>query len=67
MLPYTKILTYLQNRHRGLLLSLLLAVALIYIPYINNPLFFDDLPFLVTRLTILQATLGIIISVGCPI
>ena len=45
MLPYTKILTYLQNRHRGLLLSLLLAVALIYIPYINNPLFFDDLPF----------------------
>ena len=36
---------YLRDRHRGMIFSLLLAVALVYIPYTNNPLFFDDLPF----------------------
>ncbi len=36
---------YLCNRQRGLILGLLLAVILVYVPYINNPLFFDDLPF----------------------
>ena len=41
----TKLNRYLQDRHRGMILALLLAVALVYMPYINNPLFFDDLPF----------------------
>lgn len=41
----TKLLHYSCDRHRGMMFGLLLAVALVYIPYINNPLFFDDLPF----------------------
>ena len=45
MFYHTKILNYFQNRHRGMILILLLAVSLVYIPYINNALFFDDLPF----------------------
>ena len=40
-----KLMHYLRDRHRGMILGLLLVVALVYIPYINNPLFFDDLPF----------------------
>lgn len=42
---HTKILNYFQNRHRGMILGLLFAVCLVYAPYINNALFFDDLPF----------------------
>ena len=45
MFYHTRILNYFQNRHRGMILGLLLVVALVYMPYINNPLFFDDLPF----------------------
>ena len=45
MFYHTRILNYFQNRHRGMILALLLVVALVYMPYINNPLFFDDLPF----------------------
>ena len=41
----TKLNHYLRDRHRGMLLSLLLAVFIVYLPYINNALFFDDLPF----------------------
>jgi protein O-mannosyl-transferase len=40
-----KILNYFNNRHRGMILGLLLVVCLVYIPYFNNALFFDDLPF----------------------
>lgn len=36
---------YLRDHHRGMILGLLLAVALVYIPFVNNPLFFDDFPF----------------------
>ena len=45
MLINTKILVYFKDRHRGMLLGLLFATFIVYIPYINNTLFFDDLPF----------------------
>lgn len=45
MLLNTKILSYLQDRNRGKIIGLLLAVFIIYLPFINNALFFDDLPF----------------------
>jgi len=45
-MPYsTKILSYFQNRHRGMIIGLLLTVSVVYLPFINTPLFFDDLPF----------------------
>lgn len=40
-----KLTRYLRDRHRGMILGLMLTVALVYIPYINNPLLFDDFPF----------------------
>lgn len=40
-----KLIHYLRDRQRGMTLGLLFAVGLIYLPYINNALFFDDLPF----------------------
>ena len=45
MLLKTNILNYFQSRNRGTILALLFAVCLVYLPYINNGLFFDDLPF----------------------
>ena len=39
------LLNYLRERSRGMILGLLLAMGLVYLPYINNALFFDDLPF----------------------
>ncbi len=41
----SKLIHYLRDRHRGMILGLLFATCLVYIPYINNALFFDDLPF----------------------
>jgi len=41
----TKFIQYLRDRHRGMILGLLFAVGLVYMPYINNALFFDDMPF----------------------
>ncbi len=40
-----KLMHYFCNRHRGMILGILLVVCLVYIPYINNALFFDDWPF----------------------
>ena len=45
MLFQTKLMYYLRNRHRGMIISILFAVGVVYMPYINNALFFDDLPF----------------------
>jgi protein O-mannosyl-transferase len=40
-----KSMHYLSGRHRGMILGLLFVVGLVYVPYINNALFFDDFPF----------------------
>lgn len=36
---------YFCSRDRGWILSLLLAVCLLYLPFLDNPFFFDDLTF----------------------
>lgn len=41
----TKILIYFQQHNRGWVLSLLAATMLIYIPFIGNAFFFDDVSF----------------------
>lgn len=41
----TKLLRYFSQRHRGFILSLLALVALIYLPFLDNPFVFDDLNF----------------------
>ena len=38
-------LNYFWQRDRGQVLSLLGAVLLVYLPFLNTPFFFDDLPF----------------------
>lgn len=39
------LINYFSERYRGMIIGLLLAVFLVYLPFINNALFFDDLPF----------------------
>lgn len=41
----TKILIYFQQRDRGWVLSLLAVITLIYIPFLGNTFFFDDVNF----------------------
>jgi len=36
---------YFLSRDRGWILSLLAAVCVVYLPFLGNPLFFDDVPF----------------------
>ena len=45
MLSNIKKFHYFKNKSRGMILGLFFVVGLVYIPYINNALFFDDLPF----------------------
>lgn len=40
-----KILIYFQQRDRGWVLSLLAAITLVYIPFLGNAFFFDDMHF----------------------
>lgn len=40
----TKFLNYLQQRDRGWMLMLLMAVAIVYLPFLGNPFIFDDRP-----------------------
>lgn len=46
MLSNTKISDYFHSRYRGMIIGLLIAVFLVYLPFINNALFFDDLFFM---------------------
>ncbi len=41
----TTILNYFSERDRGFIISLLAIVGLVYLPFLGNPLFFDDLQF----------------------
>ncbi|MEO8419494.1 MAG: tetratricopeptide repeat protein [Methylophilaceae bacterium] len=41
----TKLSNYFCQRNRGFVLSLLVAVCLIYLPFLSSPFFFDDLNF----------------------
>lgn len=45
MLKNNNLINYLHERNRGMILGLLIVVFFVYLPFINNPLFFDDLPF----------------------
>ena len=45
MLNLTTLFDYFRNRDRGWMLSLLAAVSLVYLPFLGNPFFFDDLSF----------------------
>jgi protein O-mannosyl-transferase len=45
MLNRTMLFDYFRNRDRGWMLSLFLAVCLVYLPFLGNPFFFDDLSF----------------------
>lgn len=40
-----KVLNYFRSRDRGLILSLLAAVCLLYLPFLGSLFFFDDLTF----------------------
>jgi protein O-mannosyl-transferase len=40
-----KLISYFHSRDRGWVLSLLLAVCLLYLPFLASPFVFDDLPF----------------------
>lgn len=42
----SRLSNYFSQRDRGWLLSLVAVVCLIYIPYLGNPFFFDDVRFL---------------------
>lgn len=44
-------INYLSERHRGVIIGLLIAVFVVYLPFINNTLFFDDLPFFSNAVT----------------
>lgn len=39
------LLNYFRQRDRGLIFTLLVAVAVIYLPFLGNPFTFDDIPF----------------------
>jgi protein O-mannosyl-transferase len=41
----TKLFNYFRSRDRGWVLSLLLAVCLLYLPFLGSPLVFDDMTF----------------------
>ena len=41
----TKLLNYFRQRDRGWLLTLLVVACLVYLPFLGNPFFFDDLNF----------------------
>lgn len=45
MAYYVKLIDYFSRRERGWILSLIAAVSAIYLPFLGNPFFFDDLPF----------------------
>jgi protein O-mannosyl-transferase len=40
-----KLLNYLRSRDRGWILSLFMAVCLLYLPFLGNPFVFDDMTF----------------------
>lgn len=42
---HAKMLNYFRQRDRGWILSLFAVVCLIYLPFLGNPFFFDDLSF----------------------
>lgn len=46
-----RLLSYFRERSRAWQLSLLIAVCLVYLPFIENPFFFDDIPFFANTLT----------------
>ena len=41
----TALLKYFRQRDRAWILSLFMAVCIVYLPFLGNPFFFDDLPF----------------------
>ena len=41
----TKLFSYFRQRDRAWILSLLVAVGIVYLPFLGNPFLFDDLPF----------------------
>lgn len=45
MLNRITLFDYFRNRDRGWMLSLVAAVFLVYLPFLGNPFFFDDLSF----------------------
>ncbi len=45
------ILKYFRERDRGWVLSLLLAVCLLYLPFLGSPFIFDDLSFFMTGIS----------------
>jgi hypothetical protein len=45
MLYRAKLLNYFSSRDRGWVLSLFVAVCLLYLPFLGSPFFFDDLTF----------------------
>lgn len=45
MTARAKLSNYFRQRDRGLLLALLAAVCLVYLPFLGSPFFFDDLSF----------------------
>lgn len=53
---------YFYRRNRGWILSLIAAVCVIYLPYLGNPFFFDDLPFFKTGVIEMYKNLGFDLS-----
>jgi tetratricopeptide (TPR) repeat protein len=52
----TKLFTYLCQRDRGWIISLLVAVFIVYLPFLGNPFIFDDFPFFKSDVVSLYAT-----------
>lgn len=52
---HTLILRWLIDRNRGYCLLLICAVLALYLPYIGNPFFFDDLPFFTNEVNTARA------------
>lgn len=40
-----QVIDYFRQRNRGWVFALLAAVLIVYLPFLGNPFFFDDLPF----------------------
>lgn len=45
MYKHSRLKSYFSQRDRGRVLLLIGAVFLVYLPFLSNPLFFDDIPF----------------------